>query len=468
MSKLFSTDSTIVEPIVSILLRLVCPLTCYKTISAALSDGLAVLSILLPVRESRYNPLPNPADIRAVAMSTQMPNIASQFRNLSNSDIRALQTMAINGLQKTRENFLKGVGYVVRDAGSQWTDNLESVLLVYFIVKTFIRRFASYLPDDAIAEFNEFSKTELFEIQDQDTVVDHCDTELSLFAPPRLTIPINDNLEISKIGKCQKRYFFLPGVVDLSFWCSPIEDQGTIKSCAALAGISLLEYFAKRSHEGYTDVSALFLYKAARNLMHVSGDVGASLRETMKAMTVFGVPPEQYWPYDCDRVDVEPPPFCYAFAQSYQALKYFRLDYSGISEDSLLFQIKAILASGFPCMFGFTIYTSAYEDINVQRGIIPLPGYNDRVLGGHAVVAVGYSDYETIDSSGGETLSRGAFLIRNSWGKGWGREGYGWLPYDYVLHGLTADWWSLLKAEWFKDDSFGLGGRAPGGRYPLF
>lgn len=477
VSKIFLTDSIIVEPIISILLRLTCPLANYKTISDALHDGLSVLTMLLPVRgkldssgkEFHREHLPNPADVREAAVLSQMPNVASQFRNLADSEIRALQDMSINGLQKTKELFVTEVGRVITAIQSDITDDLKSVLLFYLLIRVFINQFANYLLDDSSIRFNEFSKTELFEILDQDTVLDQCDAELSLFASPQLTIPVNDNLEISKaVGDRQKTYFFLPGVVDLSFWCSPVEDQETIKSCAALAGISLLEYFAKRSREGHTDVSGLFLYKAARNLMNVSGDVGASLRETMKAMTVFGVPPEQYWPYDCDNVDVEPPSFCYAFAQSYQALKYFRLDYSGISEDSLLFQIKAVLASGFPCMFGFTVYTSAYEEINVRRGLIPLPGYSDRVLGGHAVVAVGYSDYETINSFDGEKISKGAILIRNSWGKEWGCNGYGWLPYDYVLHGLTADWWSLLKAEWFKDDSFGLGGRAPGGRYPLF
>ncbi|HHP7244648.1 MAG TPA: hypothetical protein ACFE0H_08185, partial [Elainellaceae cyanobacterium] len=271
ISNIFLTDSIIVEPIISMLLRLVCPLASHKTISAALDDGLIVLKILLPpVREKldsaergfHREHLPEPACVRETATHSQMPNIASQFRNLSNLEIRALQKMAINGLQKTNEIFSTEVGRIITTVQSNSTDDLKSVLLFYLLIKAFINRFANYRSDDSATVFNEFSKTELFEIQDQDTAFDRCDTELSLFAPPRLTIPINDNLEIAKIGKYQRRYFFLPGVVDLSFWCSPIEDQGTIKSCAALAGISLLEYFAKRSHEGYTDVSALFLYKA--------------------------------------------------------------------------------------------------------------------------------------------------------------------------------------------------------------
>ncbi|QHG19873.1 cysteine protease [Nostoc sp. ATCC 53789] len=247
----------------------------------------------------------------------------------------------------------------------------------------------------------------------------------------------------------------MPEFVDLTFWCSPIEDQGSLDSCTAHAGVALMEYFEKRSFDRYVDASRLFLYKATRNLMHRQGDAGASLRETMKAMALFGVPPEEYWPYTEDNFDEEPTPFCYSFGQSYQTLKYFRLNPLGTTEDILLFRIKAALAAGFPCAFGFTMYYSI-EDLN-PSGYIPYPVKNDKVKGGHAVVAVGYDDHKVIENPDGSRRSQGALLIRNSWGTDWGEGGYGWLPYDYVLEGLTNDWWSLLKSKWFETGHFGLG-----------
>jgi C1A family cysteine protease len=268
-------------------------------------------------------------------------------------------------------------------------------------------------------------------------------------------------------------YTHLPVSIDLSFWCSPTSDQGGLKSCAAHAGAALIEYFSKRYLNDYKPVSTRFLYKIARNLADRKGDTGISLRETIKAMITFGIPPEAYWRSAESNFDEEPTSFCYSFAQNYQTLSYFRLDHPDVSKDELLTRIKIALAAGFPCMFGFTVHASIYNPFNVQQGHIPYPGklsYDlaqpDEVIGGHAVVAVGYHDYKKIRRSNGRDYSTGALLIRNSWGSQWGLGGYGWLPYDYVVNGLTSDWWSLVKTEWLQTGKFGLGGTKDWGEVP--
>ena len=125
----------------------------------------------------------------------------------------------------------------------------------------------------------------------------------------------------------------LPIKQDLRKWCSPIEDQKSLGSCTANAGVGMIEYFEKRADGKYIDASRLFLYKVTRKMLNFKGDTGAFLRSAMGAITIFGVPPEEYWPYEIEKFEEEPPAFCYSFAKNFQAISYVRLDPSGTPKD---------------------------------------------------------------------------------------------------------------------------------------
>lgn len=242
--------------------------------------------------------------------------------------------------------------------------------------------------------------------------------------------------------------------VDLREWCSPIEDQGHLGSCTAHASIGLYEYFERRAFGRHIDGSRLFQYKATRNLLKKTGDDGAYLRTAMAAMALFGVVPEKYWPYDESKVSEEPTAFLYSYAQNFQAISYYRLDSTGVTRPQLLDAIKDHLRNGLPLIFGFTCYTSLNHAV---KGKIPFPDRKEDTDGGHAVMAVGFDDALKITNPLNKTVvTTGAILIRNSWGTEWGEEGYGWLPYEYILKGVADDWWTMTKAEWIDTNQFGL------------
>jgi C1A family cysteine protease len=254
----------------------------------------------------------------------------------------------------------------------------------------------------------------------------------------------------------------IPASVDLRQWCSPIENQLNLGSCTAHAGMGIVEYFERRAQGKHIEGSRLFLYKTTRNLMKVTGDTGAWLRNVMGALVLCGVPDEKYWPYTDkpgagpDGFDREPPAFVYSVADNFEALKYFCHDPVGanVQPATVLSTVKQYLAAGIPSMFGFWGFPS-FDNTNIKGGI-PYPCPGEQAIWGHAIVAVGYDNGKKIKNTKCNKETIGALLIRNSWGKVWGDNGYGWLPYDYVLNKLAKDFWSLLSMEWIDTKQFGI------------
>lgn len=250
--------------------------------------------------------------------------------------------------------------------------------------------------------------------------------------------------------------------VDNRKYCTPIKDQGEIGSCTAFAAVGMYEYLEKRVHGKYLEGSELFVYKLTRYIMsqrgqngNGTGDTGAFIRNALGCLVYYGVPPAETYPYDIKKFEDEPATRVYILAQNYQVLQYFRLDHDIKDPEQNLFRIKEWTLKGFPIEFGFTCYKSALEQAQ-NTGAIPYPHSNDSVVGGHAVMICGYDDNKTVGNTDNGNNTTGAFIIRNSWGREWGEEGYGYLPYEYILsgHGLAQDFWTIIKAEWVDKDAF--------------
>ncbi len=230
--------------------------------------------------------------------------------------------------------------------------------------------------------------------------------------------------------------------VDLREYFSPVSDQQTLSASAAHACVALVEYFHRRAFGKNLEPSPLFLHQSAKQTGKMSGLPGLDLRSHMQAMVRFGIPPERQWPYAPQNAQLSPDARLYCFAETYRSILYVKLDArNGTGKDSLQI-VKSFLSAGFPCAFGWSVPSSLSTDVDIDYR----PTF-DFVRGGQAVVAVGYDDNR-------RRSTRGALLVRSSWGTAWGERGYGWLPYAYVEEQLASCFWTLLRKEWIESGEF--------------
>jgi len=220
----------------------------------------------------------------------------------------------------------------------------------------------------------------------------------------------------------------LPMNVDLRPHCPPVYDQGQLGSCTgnAIAGAVHFDRMKQKLKPDFVP-SRLFIYYNERVIEHtVSQDAGAMIRDGIKSISKLGVCPETPdWPYDIEKFTNKPPTKAFHDALKHKAASYSRLI-------STLPQLKGCLASGYPFVFGFSVYESFESQAVAQTGVVPMPQSTEQQLGGHAVLAVGYDD------------SQQRFIVRNSWGPGWGMAGYFTMPYAYLTDtNLSDDFWTV-------------------------
>jgi C1A family cysteine protease len=177
-------------------------------------------------------------------------------------------------------------------------------------------------------------------------------------------------------------------------------------------------------------VSRLFEYYATRKIEGtVSEDSGASIRDAIKSGVIYGVADESTWPYDISKFTINPPSGIWTAAAAHRVTSYHSVT------DGDIQTMKSVLASGYLIGFGFQVYDYMMSAQMAKTGFLLLPGPNEQLQGGHAVCLVGYDD------------SKKAFLVRNSWGIGWGIAGYFWMAYDYVKNtALSSDFWVVQSA----------------------
>lgn len=213
----------------------------------------------------------------------------------------------------------------------------------------------------------------------------------------------------------------LPDVIDNSTKLPPVFDQGDIGSCTANALVSAY-YVEDPSFIG----SRLFLYYNERSLDNdIKLDQGSTISQGINALTKFGLCKESSWQYDTTKLTEKPIQECYLEAKNNEVIVASHLTPNELA-------IKNCLAGDNVIVLGITVYDS-FERID-STGIVPMPNSNDTVLGGHAIVIVGYDNQKRL------------WKCLNSWGTTFGNNGFFYLPFEYITDKyLVSDIWIINK-----------------------
>jgi C1A family cysteine protease len=241
---------------------------------------------------------------------------------------------------------------------------------------------------------------------------------------------------LNEMRRAAGRATALPHRVDWREFSGAADWQHRAVASAAHACAALVQHLERRTTGRLAQPSRLFIDHVARQLQNTAWGGLPSLRPALKAIVRCGIPPERHWPYDASHWRREPDALAFSFQREYRGVRYMRLDDDPDSVKTLD-RLRWFLAAGFPVALGFVIFDSLTADAD-----IPYPTASDRVVGSHAVIAVGYDDRRRVRSD------KGALLVRNSWGPGWGDHGYGWLPYTYLHTRLALDCWTLVSRSW--------------------
>lgn len=199
----------------------------------------------------------------------------------------------------------------------------------------------------------------------------------------------------------------ITAAIDLRSLLLPVRQQGRRQSCLAFASSAAHEHCANTDE--HLSVEYLFFHAVARTPGQ-NPDAGTTMAATSQALAQEGQPVEPAWPYSLiQALPWVPPTFSNPLFKT-----------TMVPGKPAFANLVATLDEKVPVILGLVITDAFFrpDALGIVPDVTP-----DTERGGHAVLAVGHG----LDLAGQE-----AVLIRNSWGSGWGLDGYGWLSRSYV------------------------------------
>lgn len=218
----------------------------------------------------------------------------------------------------------------------------------------------------------------------------------------------------------------LPASVDLRGFFSEIRDQGDIGSCASFAAAAMYESICNAGSgagSGKANLSEMFLFYHS-NIVKGEPQGGSNYYEQMQVLAEKGICEESLYPYTTDSFSTPPPSTAFSDAHKHRVVKACMIPLD-TTEDSIegVKENHRMLTSALAEGYGVGISLKIYRSFQEKGAYIHRPDESDIASGEeghHAMVLVGYSESDK------------CYIVRNSWGKGWGDKGYAYISSAYI------------------------------------
>lgn len=209
--------------------------------------------------------------------------------------------------------------------------------------------------------------------------------------------------------------------IDLSHEFTSIKNQGPVGACTTFALTSVYEYILKKNDLKEHDLSERFLYYNAREADNRLDKEGVAISTAIRSVSDRGICLEEKWPYSQTEYNVKPSGEAYEDALNRKIKKALNV-VIGNDKAKNRDAIRSAVAEGYPVVISFNLYEGFYSI--GKDGIVPLPTAEEvkemskGPKNSHAMALCGYDDKNQV------------FLVRNSWGERFGKNGYCFIPYD--------------------------------------
>ncbi len=235
----------------------------------------------------------------------------------------------------------------------------------------------------------------------------------------------------------------LPSSVINTTYLPPVGNQGSQGSCVAWATAYYTKTYMEAKEHGWDPVQLAHQFSPAYmyNQGRVNTDGGMVFSDATEILTHLGCATLDQMPYDQSDYTTLPSENAYKEAMSY---RIGQTTYVDMTQAGALTALKQWLNKGNVAFAGIFVYQNFYN-ISSYNYNYCLADATSSGNGAHATTIIGYDDAHVTDDG------TGAFRCVNSWGTGWGDQGYYWLSYQAVTDpnhkifvGFVAYWQELV------------------------